>query len=165
MGRERGTISSPMESRRVPPIQSGDTPPLYCSELTKDSNLPFLFRMDRSSPRDEPVWDKAKMRTTKGWSGGPHSFTSVRNLFVNGEELRLKPAFGFGVLQCQKLRAAGDFKMGGPNRAAAMRPPINLPSRDRAAQIARSFSKNGWRRTPSGDGEGGPRCRCFRKTS
>ena len=64
------------------------------------------------------------------------------NLFVNGEKVQVNPAVMFGGQQGQEMRAVGDSKMRGTNKAASIRVPIDLPSSDHMPQIAKLFRKN-----------------------
>ena len=59
----------------------------------------------------------------------------------NGEDSEVIPAFRFGVLQGEKLRAVDDIKQSFTNRATRVLTPINLPTWDHSASMIKLFMK------------------------
>ena len=62
---------------------------------------------------------------------------------LNGKATIMNPAYRFGVQQADKFRAADDVRRSMTDEAAAIRPPVNLPSRGHLAQMRMLFVSEG----------------------
>ena len=79
----------------------------------------------------------------KGRLNGPFlSDTGGRFVTVGGPKL-VFPAVRFGPQQGQKLRAGEYLKRNQTNRAAAIKTPVNHPTREHFSAIIRTFQERG----------------------
>ena len=133
-----GTVSE----EGVYPLKGDPPPPIPVDLLLEGAPERCRKRMSsRCSPHDDQLWREALAQEKKGWLEGPFDI-SVDAVVTRGDsQFRCNPAFRFGVLQGEKLRAVDDLKQSYTNAAAQVLTPINLPTWDHFSSLIKLMTK------------------------
>ena len=94
-----------------------------------------------TDPHEGKLRENALEQEEKGWLNGPFPFDEEEQMITGEGPQLVNPAFRFGVQQGGKLRAEDDLKRSQTNRAAAIRTPVNLPTRDHFSAVIRIFEE------------------------
>ena len=92
-----------------------------------DFDLRFLYKVNKSKPGGDRLWEAATTQMADAWLGGPQPFTCEGDLFVNGGDVQKDPACRFGAQQGRKLGASDCLRTSDANSATAIRAPGDLP--------------------------------------
>ena len=92
-----GTPTGHLAEPGAYPTQCDIHPPAPHGDLSKGDNERFLGREKEPHGRDVPLLHVAQGQVLRGWLGGTHPFGASGKLFRSKEEIKVHPAFTFGV--------------------------------------------------------------------
>ena len=123
-------IVGPLAEPGVPPNQNCADPELNPQHLLSNSERRTKDRRaDVADPDRGALREDALDQVNRGWLDGPFPFDEYRKLVTGGGPQLANPASRFGAQQSKKLRSVDDPERSQTKGAAAVRAPVNPPTR------------------------------------
>ena len=102
---------------RVRPPSFGAAEILAWGDLFASASSRFVSAKGGQGPKADELSSEAISQVEKNWLRGPHQYSPKGEVWADGELIVVNPAFNFGVLQADILRAVDDLKMCSTNEA------------------------------------------------
>ena len=109
------------------------------SKSSKKGEKRVVVGDTKPNGNNAPLWQEARGQARKGRLSGQRPCSPTGEIFGDNEIIGVGAAFRLCVQQGSKPWAVNDPNAGETNGAAAIHTPANLPSRDRTAQVMKSF--------------------------